>query len=439
VRVLKLLRELTMKIKEILTLSIMIFFIGCSESGSATDDESSLSDLDVEVSDTKDAEVNEDLTDEISDEIIDEESDETEVLLDEDLSDTEGEDLDETVDEDVVKPLPHGCLQGDFNLYYGNFHSHTGNSDGKDDPETAFIYARDTAGIDILAVTDHLEQLYTYYGLPDDDHPDCIKTAKEISDSDFLAVCGYEYGSGFEVSLETGLDISTGHSNVFFNEKLLPVVQLDFRDYYASVQNCFECVTQINHPGDEATQTFNEFEPHPEIFDKMALYEFNGGGDVWNLMFMALSKGWYISPTYNQDNHSANWGDANDNRTGIFMTSLTNESLKEAFLKRRTFATSDKNAVIKMMADDVCWMGSQLSGVDNVKISITVSDPDMEGFDRIELFDAFQNVIATADCEDKPTCELNYDLAITAPIHVVAKAVQSDDQFLVASPLWIMP
>ena len=427
-----------MKIRAFLILVTIMFFIGCSESGSTIHDESLGSDIDNETADEeKDAEIDDDLSDDMADEVS--EDSETDILDEDSEPDLDVADLDETVDEDVEKTLPNGCLQGEYNVYYGNFHSHTGNSDGKDDPLTAFTYARDTAGIDMLAVTDHLEQLYTYYGLADKDHPDCIKTAADLSDSKFLALCGYEYGSGFQASLESGLDISTGHSNVFFNSKLLPVVQLDFRDYYTSLSNCFECVAQINHPGSEEGQTFNEFEPHPEIFDKMALYEFNGDGDVWNLMFTALSKGWYLSPTYNQDNHSANWGDANDNRTGVFMTTLTNESLKDAFLKRRTFATSDKNAVIKMMADDVCWMGSQLSGVDSVKISVTVSDPDMEGFDRIDLFDVFQNVIASVDCEDEPTCELNYDLQISAPIHIVARAVQTDDEFLVASPLWIMP
>lgn len=427
-----------MKIRFITLLIIFVLFVSCSDSNSARSDGFNEPDIDNEISDTKkDFEVDEEFTDELTDEVTD---DAVEEISDEDyIEDSEIIDVDETADEDIEKPLPQGCLQGEYKVYYGNLHSHTGNSDGKDDPETAFTYARDTAGIDILAVTDHLEQLYTYYGLPDDDHPDCIETAETFTDENFLALCGYEYGSGFQASVETGLDISTGHSNVFFNSKLFPVIQLDFRDYYASLQNCFECVAQFNHPGDEDGQTFNEFEPHPEIFDKMALYEFNGGGDVWNLLFDALAQGWYLSPTYNQDNHSANWGDANDNRTGLFMTDLTNESLKDAFLKRRTFATSDKNAVIKMMAEDVCWMGSQLVGIDKVKITVTVSDPDEEGFDKIELFDVFQNVITSYDCKDKQECELNYDLEVSAPIHIVAKAFQTDGQFLVASPLWIMP
>jgi hypothetical protein len=254
-----------------------------------------------------------------------------------------------------------------------------------------------------------------------------------------LQYAGLNTEADLKSVVETGLNISTGHSNVFFTEKLFPMVQLDFRDYYTTLQNCIECVAQFNHPGDEETQTFNEWETHPEVFSKIALYEFNGAGDVWNLFFPALSNGWYLSPTYNQDNHSANWGTANDNRTGLYLTALNAEALKEAFLNRRTFATSDKNASIKMMADDICWMGSQLHGVNKVKISVLVSDPDEEGFEKIEVFDPFQNIVASIDCENKQECELEFDLEISMATHIVAKAVQSDGQFLVAAPLWFIP
>jgi len=417
--------------------AFLIIFSGCDSGAKTILDENIYTDIDTAVVENEtvdDVEIA-DLTDE-NDEMSEmvNDSDQTEEEEIPDISDE-----DEIVDEDIVTGPPIGCLQGEYQVFFGNFHSHTGNSDGEENPETAFTHARDIAEIDSLAVTDHLEQLYTYYGLADDDFPDCIETAKSLSDENFLAICGFEYGSGFEVSLETGLDVSTGHSNVFFTEKLFPMIQLDFRDYYTTLMNCFECVAQFNHPGDEENQTFNNWEAHPGIFNKMALYEFNGSGDVWNLFFPALAQGWYISPTYNQDNHSANWGDANDNRTGVYLTSLTAESLKDAFLSRRTFATSDKNAVIKMMAAEVCWMGSQLQGVSKIKVSVEVSDPDAEGFEKIEIFDPFQNIIFSGSCDDKSECELDFEIEIFMPTHIVARAVQTDGQFLVAAPLWFMP
>lgn len=361
---------------------------------------------------------------------------ETDAVSDED-TDSDGED--EVQDEDSTVWPPTGCLQGDYFVRFGDFHSHTGNSDGVENPEFAFNYGRNTGELDMLAVTDHLEQLYTLYGMADDDYPDCMETAKSLSDQDFLALCGFEYGSGFEVSIETGLDISTGHSNIFFYEKLFPMVQLDFMDYYKTLENCFECVAQFNHPGDESTQTFHEFEPYQPVFGKMALYEFNGNGDVWNLYFTALSKGWYLSPTYNQDNHSANWGSANDNRTGVFMNEFSMAGLKDAFLKRRTFATSDKNASIKMMAGDLCWMGSQIIGVRNIKISVDAADPDNEGFQKIELFDGMKNIMAQKDCENKADCRLEFNIEINFPTHILARSTQTDGQFSVSAPLWFIP
>lgn len=52
------------------------------------------------------------------------------------------------------------CAAG-YNLYYANLHAHTGYSDGARAPRDAFRYARDTAGIDIQATTDHAEFLKT--------------------------------------------------------------------------------------------------------------------------------------------------------------------------------------------------------------------------------------------------------------------------------------
>jgi len=348
-------------------------------------------------------------------------------------------DTEETVsDADGEPVIPFGCLQGTFTPYFGNFHSHTSNSDGEGDPDTAFAYARDVGGLDILAVTDHLEQLYYYYtGVPSDEYPKCRASAVAASTGTFLGICGYEYGSARMPNLIE----SAGHSNVFFNDKLFPMVQTDFHDYYASVAACPQCITQFNHPGDESlNQTFNHFEFDPSVYQQMALYEFNGAGPVWDLFFEALAAGWWLSPAFNQDNHSANWGTANDNRTGVFMASLDIQSLYDAFAQRRTFAASDKNAVIIFMAQDVCWMGSRLSGRSHYTLTVSVSDPD-EGdtFDTIELYDPLKNPIAVHDCGASPSCKFSFDLMVTMPTYVVSRAVQSDGQIIVAAPIWMTP
>ena len=44
---------------------------------------------------------------------------------------------------------------GGYNVYYGQFHSHTEVSDGSGTPDDAYRYARDTAKLDFFSISDH--------------------------------------------------------------------------------------------------------------------------------------------------------------------------------------------------------------------------------------------------------------------------------------------
>lgn len=52
-----------------------------------------------------------------------------------------------------------GGHKGGMDFCFGNLHSHTACSDGTGTPEEAFRWARDSAGFDFCAITDHAEQL----------------------------------------------------------------------------------------------------------------------------------------------------------------------------------------------------------------------------------------------------------------------------------------
>ena len=89
--------------------------------------------------------------------------------------------------------LPTGCITGSFTPFWGNMHAHTSNSDGEGTPAEAFAYARDTASLDFMIVTDHLEQLY----LPSNRWNTCNDQADAANlPGGYVAMCGYEYGSG---------------------------------------------------------------------------------------------------------------------------------------------------------------------------------------------------------------------------------------------------
>ncbi|MBI5533476.1 MAG: hypothetical protein HY898_12220 [Deltaproteobacteria bacterium] len=323
-----------------------------------------------------------------------------------------------------------GCITGTFNPYFGILHDHTSYSDGEKKPSDAFAWARDVAGLDILVVTDHLEQVMipTRWS-------DCKNQADQANaPGTFLAACGYEYAT-FSTP-----PISTGHNNIFFNSSLMDPSKWDVQDVYDSLAGCSTCIGQYNHPGDDATMTWNDFALVPAAEDKMRLFEFNGGGPVWDLFFQALNNGWHVSPALNQDNHSADWGTKNDHRSGYFMASLDRPSLWDAMKNRRSFATWDKNASIRMMADQDCWMGSILSGYDSAEISLEATDSDTgDGFTQIELFGSSKQLLGTVDCQSKTTCSGKVTINGAAAKFVIAKATQQDGDTLIGAPIWFNP
>jgi len=336
---------------------------------------------------------------------------------------------------DAGTGLPTGCITGSFAPYFGNLHAHTSNSDGDDTPADAFDHARYQGLLDIMVVTDHLEQLYTLWGTEDTDWTQCRQAADAANTpGTYVAMCGYEYGSGFSLSG------SSGHGNVFFVDYLFPWIQLDFQDFYLEMIACPDCVGQFNHPGDASSQTWEDFAYAAAVDPKMNLFEFNGSGPTWDLFFMALGNGWHVSPVYNQDNHSADWGTKNDHRAGFFLPSLDRAAVHTAMQERRTFMTRDKNAAIQLLAESACWMGSILSGVVSINIEVEATDTDVgDGFDMIELYGPGQALLQSTPCNGQITCTATYTLPVASSTFVVARAVQSDGDEVVSAPIWAAP
>jgi hypothetical protein len=325
----------------------------------------------------------------------------------------------------------NGCLQAsNLNPYWGNLHAHTSYSDGAGTPTEAFTYARYTAGLDFQALTDHVEQQVQ------------LNWAAYKADADaayvagtFLTMAGFEYGSGFSIIPPA----STGHNNVFFSPDVFPLVQVDFHDFYDSLYACTSCIGQFNHPGDGTTTSWSNFEYDADTDQRMNLLEFNSPV-AWDQFFTALDKGWTVSPVWNQDNHSANWGTANDDRSGVWLTGLDRVAMYDAMIKRRTFATSDKKAWIKVMAAGNCWMGSILRGLSTVPIAVEVNDTDNDhGFTTIELFGPDKSPLGSHACAGAMTCSASFNVTIPSPpgaTYVVARATMSNGAILVAAPVW---
>jgi len=140
-------------------------------------------------------------------------------------------------------------------VYFGNIHSHTSYSDGVGTPEDAYRYARHTAHLDFLAITDHNHRaaengaeerkdgimiatntsLYTN---------NTINTAQQWTQNGaFVALYGQEYSS-----------INSGnHINVYDISQVIDVNNGEFKqliDWLKTNKNSANqlALIQLNHP-----------------------------------------------------------------------------------------------------------------------------------------------------------------------------------------------
>jgi len=320
-----------------------------------------------------------------------------------------------------------GCIQGDFQPYWGNLHAHTHYSDGKLTPGDAFAHARG-AGLDFMWVTDHRERLTTT------EWSACRAQASAANDpGTFVAGCG------FEMSIMSTTGDKRGHLNALFTGKLM-AKPVGMKALYDALAACDPCVGQWNHP--PWPGRFLDYQFYAAGKDAMRLMELSGGGEwdaKWNSFFLALRNGWTISPSANEDNHSINWGDSN-RATGVWATDLSRTAIRKAVRQRRTFSAFDDTAWIKLKADDVCWMGSVLKGLGPTDLSVTARDKrTADGFRRIELIGKNGNVLAKKSCGDTNPCKVTFHRDVTAKTFFVAQAIQTDGGRLVSAPIWFEP
>jgi len=311
-----------------------------------------------------------------------------------------------------------------FNCYFGNLHSHTSYSDGVGNPRHAFVYARDTAHIDFLAVTEHLEIL-------DSSEWDSVKfMADEVSvDSVFIGIAGYEWTSD-----------TFGHCNVFDTPVMLSPLNVNgehnWNSFVQDVINENHIVTQFNHPGFPLNSlNWNSFTYMGESVDSaFALIEIIYYLEEY-FYKMALDSNWHVSPSDNQDNHDADWGTKNEGRTGVWATQLTRQALFDAIKAGRTFSTMDKNSSVWLDINGTP-MGSEIPYTANMPLHIVLNDADTEQWSDIQLIGANGRLFLSLT---NHAAFLDTIVYITPSVSkwLYLKAKQYDDQYVFSAPIYI--
>ena len=292
--------------------------------------------------------------------------------------------------------------QTPVSVFFGNLHSHTALSDGSGTPSEAYTRARDVAGLDFLAITEHNHAqagdiannhaLYTGPG-----NLSLIPTANAFTEEGvFVALYGQEFSS-----------ISRGnHVNVLDAPAVIDVANGDFR---ALIEDWLPLnldtqgqppLLLLNHPmlgpndleygiddfADEAAW-LAALDPRASLMNLMNGPSHDDGtglepGTPSESEFRRyLNIGLHVAPTADQDNHKRNWGDATDARTAVLAPILTKASLLTAMRQRRVYATKDPNLRLVYRLNGEL-LGSRIQGADvpaagtALTLSLEIADDD---------------------------------------------------------------
>lgn len=335
---------------------------------------------------------------------------------------------------------------GAYNIYFGQLHSHTTNSDGIGTVTDAYTHAKDVAKLDFLAITDHSNSLDNAATSNMADGSKSTKwvaghtAADSFTDSSFVGIYAYEMtwsnGTGHINTFNTS-GFETRDNQVYKNADGL--VQ-----YYNVLKKFTDSISQFNHPG-STFGDFNDFSNYdPAIDSLISLIEVgNGEGKVrssgyfpsYDYYTRALDKGWHLAPTNNQDNHMGLWGDANTARTVVLADSLTRENVYDAMRNMRVYATEDNNLRIKYTLNGEI-MGSILAEKPaSVTIKVDLEDPDNEALGKVSVISNGGRVVASQTLATSKD-SLEFDLGADYSYYYI-RIDEADKDIAVTAPVWI--
>ncbi|WNS46316.1 choice-of-anchor I family protein [Paenibacillus sp. MMS20-IR301] len=335
-------------------------------------------------------------------------------------------------------------------VYFGQLHGHTTQSDGSGTLTDAYTYARDVAGLDFFAVTDHSNYFDTTSAPVE--YENSFNNAKwQLGQQAAAAAATPDFVSfyGYEMTWTGG----PGHINTFNTEGFVSRNNPKYASGVSGMTNFYKllkdtpgAIGQFNHPG----TTFGDFDAFsnydPELNKHMTLIEVgNGEGAVTSGGYFrsyeyynnALDKGWHLAPTNNQDNHKGSWGNSNTARTAIVTDDFSKEGVYAALRNLQVYATEDENLEIKYRANGELLGASLPAGIAELNISADLHDPDAG--DQIGQVSVISSGGAETHIQNFTTNEANYSVKIDNPAkgYYYIRVVQGDGNIAVTAPVWV--
>jgi hypothetical protein len=258
-------------------------------------------------------------------------------------------------------------------------------------------------GYDFYITTDHSQEADLQPPSPTNEKwLDTKKAALDATDSNFVAIAGYEHS-------ENNGPNGTGHLNVINSESYLNALApgVDLKKLYAWLKTAKPngdgpIVVSFNHPG---VHQYNDWAYRDdEITDIITMLEvINSNNKIhYDAFVAALDHGWKVSPVCGNDNHGL-WGITHQkSRTFVLATERTKVEILDAMKHRRTYASLDTNIQCRYSVNGRI-MGSTLNRPEELTFDISINDPDTTNpKDKITKIDIVKDGGAIAETFTPP-------------------------------------
>ena len=358
--------------------------------------------------------------------------------------------------------------ESQYQLYFGQLHSHTQYSDGAGSLESALAYIKalpESANVDFVAFTDHsnyfdksgaanpegalydMSQATEYSQETWKAYKDAVAAFNTENAGSMVAIAGFEMtwsgGPGHINTFNTPGIVS--RNNTTLNNK---TKDAGLQAYYKLLSQTegVDSISQFNHPG-TTFGNFIDFGYWDAVVDtRMYMVEVgNGEGQIgaggyypsYEQYIMALDKGWHVAPTNNQDNHKGRWGNANDARDVILTDDFSESGIYAALRARRMYATEDKNLELDYTLNGN-MMGSIIDVPEKLNFEISFNDPDRtDSIAKVELVVNSGKVAYTWDsAADLTKGSVSVELAPEYTYYFV-RVTEADGDLAVTAPVWV--
>ena len=358
---------------------------------------------------------------------------------------------------------------GDYNVYFGDLHVHSGEEHGSGRTcglgtlDENYEYARDVAGLDMVAITDHDWQIKDQ----EDWKLRMAQNDEWNEDGRFVVIPAYEWTSA-----------TYGHRNVYYRDTGWPYfdnnpgpghnqIGGDARspaDLWASLRECgAKALTIAHHP---STGFFPlDWSYQDAEFDRLVeVYSTWGNSEYLGAPFPgyasdrheglgaldALKMGHRLGLMASSDGHDGNAGNANwshrqahiHHRLGsgfiaVLAEELTREAIWDAMYARHCYATTGTRIVLSFAVNDAI-MGSEIAIPDGQARVIEAEVTGTAPLERIELVKDGEVMYEQACRGMSASLDVAEADAEGAAFYYL-RVFQTDGEMAWSSPVWVDP